>query len=157
LATLNKLGGKHGIGRADIVENRMVGMKSRGCYETPGGSILLKAHRAIESICLDREEAHLKDEIMPKYAKLVYNGLWFAPERMAMQALIDATQNHVSGEVSIKLFKGNVIVQGRKSELSLFDGNLSTFEDDNGAYNQKDAEGFINLTALRLKSKHAHK
>lgn len=151
LQKLNQLGGTHGIGRIDIVENRMVGMKSRGCYETPGGTILLKAHRAIESICLDKELAHLKDSLMPQYAKLIYNGLWFAPERLALQALIDQTQTHVTGEVRIQLHKGNVIVLGRRSQMSLFEQSLSTFEDDAGAYDQKDAAGFIRLHALRLK------
>ncbi len=152
LARLNQLGGANGIGRLDIVENRYVGMKSRGCYETPGGTILLKAHRGIESITLDREAAHLKDELMPRYAKLVYNGYWFSPEREAMQALIDQTQQVVNGEVRLKLYKGAVSVVGRKSETnSLFDDRIATFEDDAGAYDQKDAEGFIKLNALRLK------
>jgi len=149
LKTLNDLGGKHGIGRADIVENRYVGMKSRGCYETPGGAILIKAHRAIESITLDREEAHLKDELMPKYAKLIYNGFWFTPERKMMQAAIDKTQENVYGTVKLKLYKGNVVVVGRKSDRSLFNPEYSTFEEDN-VYNQKDATGFIKLNALRL-------
>ncbi len=152
LQKLNELGGSHGIGRADIVENRYVGMKSRGCYETPGGTILLKAHRAIESITLDRESAHLKDEIMPKYASLIYNGYWWSPEREALQTLIDKTQTPVNGTVRLELYKGNVIVTGRKSETnSLFDASIATFEDDAGAYNQKDAEGFIKLNALRLR------
>ena len=152
LARLNTLGGKHGIGRIDIVENRYVGMKSRGCYETPGGTILLKAHRAIESITLDRESAHLKDELMPRYASLVYNGYWWSPEREALQALIDKTQTCVNGYVRLKLYKGNVIVTGRKSDKdSLFDASIATFEDDAGSYNQKDAEGFIRLNALRLR------
>ena len=152
LATLNQLGGANGIGRLDIVENRYVGMKSRGCYETPGGTILLKAHRGIESITLDREAAHLKDELMPRYAKLIYNGYWFSPEREAMQALIDQTQQVVNGVVRLKLYKGAVSVVGRKSETnSLFDDRIATFEDDAGAYDQKDAEGFIKLNALRLK------
>ena len=152
LATLNKIGGAHGIGRADIVENRYVGMKSRGCYETPGGTIMLKAHRAIESITLDREVAHLKDDLMPRYASLIYNGYWWSPEREAMQTLIDQTQLRVNGTVRLKLYKGNVIVAGRKSESdSLFDENIATFEDDAGSYNQKDAEGFIKLNALRLR------
>jgi len=152
LQKLNELGGSHGIGRADIVENRYVGMKSRGCYETPGGTILLKAHRAIESITLDRESAHLKDEIMPKYASLIYNGYWWSPEREALQTLIDKTQAPVNGTVRLTLFKGNVIVTGRKSDTnSLFDASIATFEDDAGAYNQKDAEGFIKLNALRLR------
>jgi len=152
LETLNKTGGKHGIGRADIVENRYVGMKSRGCYETPGGTILLKAHRAIESLTLDRESAHLKDELMPKYASLIYNGYWWSPERMALQTLIDQTQIPVNGIVKLKLYKGNVSVSGRMSETdSLFDASIATFEDDAGAYDQKDAEGFIKLNALRLR------
>lgn len=149
LTKLNELGGKNGIGRLDIVENRYVGMKSRGCYETPGGSILLKAHRAIESLCLDREEAHLKDEIMPKYASLIYNGYWFSPEREALQALIDNTQKRVFGKVYLKLYKGNVIVTGRESKNSLFNEAYSTFEEDS-VYNQKDAAGFIKLNALRF-------
>ncbi|KIM10833.1 MAG: argininosuccinate synthase [Sulfuricurvum sp. PC08-66] len=149
LKTLNEIGGKHGIGRVDIVENRFVGMKSRGCYETPGGTIMLKAHRAIESICLDREEAHLKDEMMPRYAKLIYNGFWFSPERQMLQAAIDKSQEKVSGTVRIKLYKGNVVVVGRASANSLFDANYSTFEEDE-VYNQKDAAGFIRLNALRF-------
>jgi argininosuccinate synthase len=149
---LNQLGGANGIGRADIVENRYVGMKSRGCYETPGGTILLKAHRAMESLTLDREAAHLKDELMPRYAELVYNGYWFAPERLMLQSAIDQTQQVVNGMVRLKLYKGNVYVSGRKSESnSLFDASIATFEDDAGAYNQKDAEGFIKLNALRLR------
>ncbi len=152
LATLNKIGGAHGIGRADIVENRYVGMKSRGCYETPGGTIMLKAHRAIESITQDREVAHLKDDLMPRYASLIYNGYWWSPEREAMQTLIDQTQLRVNGTVRLKLYKGNVMVAGRKSDSdSLFDENIATFEDDAGSYNQKDAEGFIKLNALRLR------
>ncbi|MEJ2395062.1 MAG: argininosuccinate synthase [Candidatus Thiodiazotropha sp.] len=152
LLKLNQLGGANGIGRADIVENRYVGMKSRGCYETPGGTILLKAHRAMESLTLDREAAHMKDELMPRYAKLVYNGYWFAPERLMLQAAIDETQKVVNGVVRLKLYKGNVAVVGRKSETnSLFDESIATFEDDAGAYNQKDAEGFIKLNALRLR------
>jgi argininosuccinate synthase len=151
LRELNRLGGKHGIGRIDIVENRYVGMKSRGCYETPGGTIMLRAHRAIESITLDREVAHLKDELMPRYASLVYNGYWFAPERQMLQGMIDASQATVSGTVRLKLYKGNVIVVGRKSDNSLFSERLCTFEDDAGAYDQKDAEGFIRLNALRLR------
>jgi len=152
LATLNELGCKHGIGRSDIVENRYVGMKSRGCYETPGGTILLKAHRAIESITLDREVAHLKDDLMPRYASLIYNGYWWSPERETLQTLIDETQNSVNGIVRLKLYKGNVNVLGRKSEKdSLFDETIATFEDDAGSYNQKDAEGFIKLNALRLR------
>lgn len=149
LAELNRLGGKHGIGRLDLVENRYVGMKSRGCYETPGGTILLKAHRAIESLTLDREEAHLKDEMMPRYASLIYNGYWFSPERRALQALIDETQKNVTGSVGLKLYKGNVILAGRTSERSLFNTAYSTFEEDS-VYNQKDAEGFIKLNALRF-------
>lgn len=149
---LNKVGGQHGVGRADLVENRFVGMKSRGCYETPGGTIMLKAHRAIESITLDREAAHLKDELMPRYAKLIYNGFWFAPERLMLQALIDKSQEQVSGTVRIKLYKGNVIVVGRKSPYSLYDPKVVTFEDDQGAYDQKDAAGFIKLNALRLRT-----
>ena len=149
LETLNSLGNKHGIGRIDIVENRFVGMKSRGCYETPGGTIMLKAHRAIESITLDREAAHFKDELMPRYAKTIYNGFWFAPEREMMQAAIDKTQENVEGTVKLKLYKGNVIVVGRDSERSLFSEAHSTFEEDE-VYNQKDAEGFIRLNALRF-------
>ncbi|WP_078118404.1 argininosuccinate synthase [Thiosocius teredinicola] len=149
---LNKVGGENGIGRDDIVENRYVGMKSRGCYETPAGTIMLKAHRAIESLTLDREAAHLKDELMPKYASMIYNGYWWSPEREALQALIDQTQKVVNGTVRMKLYKGNVIVAGRKSPShSLFDESIATFEDDAGAYNQKDAEGFIKLNALRLR------
>ncbi|MET0066412.1 MAG: argininosuccinate synthase [Candidatus Thiodiazotropha sp.] len=152
LLKLNQLGGANGIGRADIVENRYVGMKSRGCYETPGGTILLKAHRAMESLTLDREAAHMKDELMPRYAKLIYNGYWFAPERLMLQAAIDTTQEVVNGVVRLKLYKGNVYVVGRKSESnSLFDESIATFEDDAGAYNQQDAEGFIKLNALRLR------
>ena len=151
LETLNQRGGAHGIGRADIVENRYVGMKSRGCYETPGGTILLRAHRAIESITLDREAAHLKDELMPRYAKLIYNGYWWSPEREMMQAAIDATQTWVNGDVRLRLYKGNVVVTGRRSEDSLFDASVATFEDDEGAYDQKDAGGFIKLNALRLR------
>ncbi|MBU2742828.1 argininosuccinate synthase [Acidithiobacillus thiooxidans] len=151
LAHLNTVGGEHGVGRLDIVENRYVGMKSRGCYETPGGNILLKAHRAIESIALDREVAHLKDELMPRYASIVYNGFWWSPERRALQTLIDQTQRLVSGVVRVKLFKGTCSVVGRKSQESLFDPRIATFEDDAGAYNQKDAEGFIKLNALRLR------
>ena len=152
LALLNKLAGAHGVGRLDIVENRYVGMKSRGCYETPGGSVLLKAHRAIESITLDREVAHLKDELMPGYAKLIYNGYWWSPERAMLQNMIDASQVTVNGKVRVKLYKGSVSVVGRMSETdSLFDENIATFEDDGGAYNQKDAEGFIKLNALRLR------
>ena len=152
LAYLNKLGGKHGIGRLDLVENRYVGMKSRGCYETPGGTILLKAHRAIESITLDREVAHLKDDLMPRYASMIYNGYWWSPERLALQSLIDHTQKTVNGWVRLKLYKGNVIVAGRDSKTdSLFDPTIATFEDDKGAYDQKDAAGFIKLNALRLR------
>jgi len=152
LAALNQIGGEHGVGRLDIVENRYVGMKSRGCYETPGGTILLKAHRAIESITLDREVAHLKDELMPRYATLIYNGYWWSPERRMLQQMIDTSQAPVNGVVRLKLYKGNVTVVGRKSETdSLFDANIATFEDDAGAYDQKDAEGFIKLNALRLR------
>ena len=151
LATLNERGGVNGVGRADIVENRYVCMKSRGCYETPGGSILLRAHRAIESITLDREVAHLKDELMPRYAKLIYNGYWWSPERHALQAAIDQTQSVVNGEVRLSLYKGNVTVVGRRSSDSLFDARIATFESDDGAYDQKDAEGFIKLNALRLR------
>lgn len=152
LETLNQLGGKHGIGRLDLVENRYVGMKSRGCYETPGGTILLRAHRAIESITLDREVSHLKDDLMPRYAALIYNGYWWSPERKAIQALIDMTQESVNGWVRLKLYKGNVMVIGRDSKTdSLFDENIATFEDDAGAYNQIDAAGFIRLNALRLR------
>lgn len=151
LAELNRIGGEHGIGRLDIVENRYVGMKSRGCYETPGGTIMLRGHRAIESITLDREVAHLKDELMPRYAKIIYNGYWWSPEREMMQAMIDASQAYVNGVVRLKLYKGNVDVVGRKSDDSLFDENIATFEDDAGAYDQKDAEGFIKLNALRLR------
>jgi len=149
LEALNKYGNKHGIGRIDIVENRFVGMKARGCYETPGGTIMLKAHRAIESITLDREAAHLKDEMMPRYAKLIYNGLWFSPEREMLQASIDKSQEFVNGVVRLKLYKGNVIVVGRSSADSLFNEEYSTFEEDE-VYNQKDAEGFIKLNALRF-------
>jgi len=152
LTELNRLGGKHGIGRLDLVENRYVGMKSRGCYETPGGSIMLKAHRAIESLCLDREVAHLKDELMPRYAALIYNGYWWSPERKLLQTMIDASQVSVNGWVRLKLYKGNVIVAGRDSKTdSLFDPNIATFEDDAGAYNQADAAGFIRLNALRMR------
>lgn len=152
LAELNKLGGKHGIGRLDLVENRYVGMKSRGCYETPGGTIMLKAHRAIESLTLDREVAHLKDDLMPRYASLIYNGYWWSPERIALQTLIDHTQKSVNGTVRLKLYKGNVIVAGRDSKTdSLFDSSIATFEDDKGAYDQKDAGGFIKLNALRMR------
>ena len=151
LAHLNTVGGEHGIGRLDIVENRYVGMKSRGCYETPGGTILLKAHRAIESITVDREVAHLKDELMPRYASIIYNGFWWSPERRALQTLIDQTQRLVNGVVRLKLYKGSCMVVGRQSQESLFDPRIATFEDDAGAYNQKDAEGFIKLNALRLR------
>lgn len=150
---LNKRAGAHGIGRDDIVENRFVGMKSRGCYETPAGTVMLKAHRAMESLTLDREAAHLKDELMPKYANMVYNGFWFAPEREMLQAAIDQTQEVVNGEVRLKFYKGNVIVVGRKSDNSLFNEKIATFEDDEGAYDQKDAAGFIKLNALRLRLK----
>ncbi|MDT8310333.1 MAG: argininosuccinate synthase [Methylophaga sp.] len=149
---LNKVAGAHGIGRLDIVENRYVGMKSRGCYETPAGTVMLRAHRAIESLTLDREVAHLKDELMPRYASMIYNGYWWAPERKMMQTMIDASQQTVNGDVKIKLYKGNVVVVGRRSATdSLFDESIATFEDDLGAYDQKDAEGFIKLNALRLK------
>ncbi len=151
LAHLNKVAGANGIGRTDIVENRYVGMKSRGCYETPGGTVMLKAHRAIESLTLDRELAHLKDDLMPRYASLVYNGYWFSPERQALQVLIDQSQQYVSGKVRLKLYKGNVIVVGRESDNSLFDEDIATFEDDAGAYDQADAGGFIKLNALRLR------
>jgi argininosuccinate synthase len=152
LAHLNKIGGKHGIGRLDLVENRYVGMKSRGCYETPGGTIMLKAHRAIESITLDREVAHLKDDLMPRYASMIYNGYWWSPERLALQTLIDHTQKSVNGWVRLKLYKGNVIVAGRDSKTdSLFDSSIATFEDDAGAYDQRDAGGFIKLNALRMR------
>ncbi len=149
---LNKIAGANGIGRLDIVENRYVGMKSRGCYETPAGTVMLKAHRAIESLTLDREVAHLKDELMPRYASLVYNGYWWSPEREMMQTMIDASQANVNGKVRLKLYKGNVVVVGRASDTdSLFDESIATFEDDGGAYNQKDAEGFIKLNALRMR------
>ncbi|PTQ84425.1 argininosuccinate synthase [Nitrosomonas ureae] len=152
LEKLNTLGGKNGIGRLDLVENRYVGMKSRGCYETPGGSILLRAHRAMESITLDREVAHLKDDLMPRYAELIYNGYWWSPERRMLQVLIDASQERVNGWVRLKLYKGNITVVGRDSHTdSLFDPNIATFEDDAGAYNQRDAAGFIKLNALRLR------
>jgi len=150
LFLLNTIAGKHGIGRIDLVENRFIGMKSRGVYETPGGTILLHAHRAIESITLDRGEAHLKDEIMPKYAEAIYNGLWFSSERRAMQILIDSTQSNVSGDVKLKLYKGNVIIVGRQSPLTLYNPSLVSF-DERGDYNQKDAEGFIKISSLRLK------
>ena len=151
-AKLNELGRDNGIGRLDLVENRFVGMKSRGVYETPGGTILLTAHRAMESITLDRGAAHLKDEMMPRYAELIYNGFWFSPEREMLQAMIDKSQDHVEGEVRLKLYKGNVIVTGRESPKSLYSVNLVTFGDDKGAYDQKDAEGFIRLNALRLRT-----
>jgi len=151
LTLLNEIGGANGIGRADIVENRYVGMKARGCYETPGGTIMLKAHRAIESITLDREVAHLKDELMPRYASLIYNGYWWSPERQMLQTMIDESQQYVNGVVRLKLYKGNVTVIGRKSKDSLFDERIATFDDDAGAYNQQDAEGFIKLNALRLR------
>ena len=152
LTELNRLGGENGIGRLDIVENRFVGMKSRGAYETPGGTIMLRAHRAIESITLDREVAHLKDSLMPKYAELIYNGFWWSPEREMLQVAIDHSQEFVSGVVRLKLFKGNVDVVGRKSPHSLFDEKIATFEDDGGTYDQADAEGFIKLNALRLRN-----
>ncbi|MEM5530162.1 argininosuccinate synthase [Gammaproteobacteria bacterium AS21] len=151
LETLNKVGGANGVGRLDIVENRFVGMKARGCYETPGGSIMLKAHRAIESITLDREAAHLKDELMPRYAKLIYNGFWWSEERKMLQQSIDYSQRHVNGDVRIKLYKGNISVVGRRSNDSLFDEAIATMEDDAGSYNQQDAEGFIKLNALRMR------
>ncbi|MCB1667160.1 MAG: argininosuccinate synthase [Porticoccaceae bacterium] len=151
LRHLNEVAGANGIGRLDLVENRYVGMKSRGCYETPGGTVMLKAHRAIESITLDREVAHLKDSLMPKYAELIYNGYWWSPEREMLQKMIDESQQFVNGKVRLKLYKGNVVVVGRQSEDSLFDEKIATFEDDAGAYNQKDAEGFIKLNALRLR------
>jgi argininosuccinate synthase len=152
MEALNRMGGAHGVGRTDIVENRYVGMKSRGCYETPAGTILLKAHRAIESLTLDREAAHLKDELMPRYASLIYNGYWWSPERRLLQQMIDASQERVNGSVRLKLYKGNVIVVGRRSDTdSLFDGHIATFEDDAGAYDQHDAEGFIKLNALRMR------
>ena len=152
LTKLNQLGNKHGIGRLDLVENRYVGMKSRGCYETPGGTIMMRAHRAIESITLDREVAHLKDDLMPRYASLIYNGYWWSPERKMMQLMIDSSQSHVNGWVRLKLYKGNVIVVGRDSKSdSLFDPHVATFEDDGGAYNQMDAAGFIKLNALRMR------
>ncbi len=157
LAALNDLGRDNGIGRLDLVENRFVGMKSRGVYETPGGTILLQAHRAIESITLDRGAAHLKDELMPRYAELIYNGFWFSPEREMLQALIDKSQEDVEGDVRLKLYKGNVIVTGRRSPKSLYSDALVTFEDDRGAYDQKDAEGFIRLNGLRLRTLAARK
>lgn len=151
LTHLNKVGGEHGVGRDDIVENRYVGMKSRGCYETPGGTIMLKAHRAIESITLDREVAHLKDELMPRYASVIYNGYWWSPERHMLQAAIDHSQQFVNGDVRLKLYKGSVSILGRQSSDSLFDEKIATFEDDEGAYHQRDAEGFIKLNALRMR------
>ena len=151
LETLNRIGGANGIGRDDIVENRYVGMKSRGCYETPGGTIMLTAHRAIESLTLDREVAHLKDELMPRYANIIYNGYWWSPERKMLQTAIDESQGVVNGKVRLKLYKGNVIVAGRQSADSLFDESIATFEEDAGAYDQKDAEGFIKLNALRMR------
>jgi argininosuccinate synthase len=151
LAELNRLGGRHGVGRLDMVENRYVGMKSRGCYETPGGSIMLKAHRAMESITLDREVLALKDDLMPRYARMIYNGYWFSPERRLLQQLIDASQAPVNGSVRLKLYKGTVLVSGRASKDSLFDASIATFEDDKGAYNQADAGGFIRLNALRMR------
>ncbi len=151
LERLNRVGGANGIGRLDLVENRYVGMKSRGCYETPGGTIMLRAHRAIESLTLDREVAHLKDDLMPRYAEMIYNGYWWSPERHMLQAAIDQTQSVVNGKVRLKLYKGNIILAGRQSADSLFDASIATFEDDAGAYNQKDAEGFIKLNALRMR------
>ena len=151
LAELNRLGGRHGVGRLDLVENRYVGMKSRGCYETPGGTIMLKAHRAMESITLDREVLALKDDLMPRYARMIYNGYWFSPERRLLQLLIDASQQPVNGRVRVKLYKGTVLVSGRSSRDSLFDPSIATFEDDQGAYNQADASGFIRLNALRMR------
>ena len=152
LTELNRLGGKHGIGRLDLVENRYVGMKSRGCYETPGGTIMLKGHRAIESITMDREVLALKDDLMPRYARMIYNGYWFAPERLLLQKLIDESQSVVNGRVRLKLYKGTVLVTGRSSKTdSLFDPMISTFDDDGGAYNQADAAGFIKLNALRMR------
>jgi Argininosuccinate synthase len=151
LSKLNQLAGKHGIGRLDLVENRYTGMKSRGCYETPGGTILLRAHRAIESITLDAEAGHLKDGLMPKYAQLIYDGYWWSPEREALQALIDKTQEFVSGSVKMSLYKGNITILGRSSDLSLYDSKIVTFEDDENTYNQEDATGFIKINSLRLK------
>ena len=152
LTELNRLGGKHGIGRLDMVENRYVGMKSRGCYETPGGTIMLKAHRAIESITMDREVLSLKDDLMPRYGRMIYNGYWFSPERVLLQSLIDQSQATVNGRVKLKLYKGTILVVGRVSKSdSLFDQAISTFDDDGGAYNQADAGGFIKLNALRLR------
>jgi argininosuccinate synthase len=151
LTELNRIGGRHGVGRLDLVENRYVGMKSRGCYETPGGTILLKAHRAMESLTLDREVVALKDDLMPRYARMVYNGYWFSPERRLLQSLVDASQESVNGRVRVKLYKGTVLVTGRKSKDSLFDTRIATFDEDQGAYNQADAEGFIKLNALRMR------
>lgn len=151
LRELNRLAGENGIGRLDIVENRYVGMKSRGCYETPGGTIMLRAHRAMESLTLDREVAHLKDELMPRYAELIYNGYWWSAEREMLQQMIDASQQYVNGMVRVKLYKGNVDIVGRKSDDSLFDEDIATFEEDDGAYDHRDADGFIKLNALRLK------
>ena len=152
LMALNEIGGANGVGRLDIVENRYVGMKSRGAYETPGGTIMLRAHRAIESITLDREVAHLKDSLMPRYAEMIYNGFWWSPEREMLQVAIDHSQHYVNGEVRVRLYKGNVEIAGRRSEDSLFDVKIATFEDDDGAYDQSDAEGFIKLNALRLRN-----
>ena len=152
MIALNAVGSKHGVGRADLVENRYVGMKNRGCYETPAGTIMQKAHRAMESLTLDREVAHLKDELMPRYAQLIYNGYWFSPERRMLQTMIDASQESVNGEVKIRLYKGNIEVRGRRSDDdSLFDEKIVTFENDAGAYDQADATGFIRLNALRLR------
>ncbi len=151
LSRLNELAGKHGIGRLDIVENRFTGMKSRGCYETPGGTILLKAHRTIESITLDSKAGHLKDESMPRYAQLIYDGFWWSPEREALQALINKTQEYVTGSVRLSLYKGNITVLGRESDYSLYDSKIVTFEDDENTYNQADATGFIRINSLRLK------
>ena len=153
LEKLNKLAASNGIGRVDIVENRYVGIKSRGCYETPGGTIYHRAHKAIESITLDREVMHMKEDVMNKYARLIYNGYWFSPERLALQSLIDNSQKNVNGVVRIKLFKGNAIVLGRKASKSLYSQDLSTFENDSGDYNQQDAEGFIKINSLRLRKK----
>jgi argininosuccinate synthase len=153
LNELNIIAGQHGIGRDDIVENRYVGIKSRGCYETPGGTIYFKAHKAMESITLDREMLHLKEDLTNRYSRLIYNGYWFSPERESLQGLIDSSQNRVSGVVKVKLFKGNVIIEGRKSPNSLYSEDLSTFETDSGAYDQRDAEGFIKINSLRLKTR----
>ena len=152
LSSLNDIAGSHGIGRLDLVENRFTGMKSRGCYESPGGTLLLKAHRAIESITLDREASHLKDELMPKYASLIYQGLWWSPEREALQALIDKTQERVEGEVGLKVFKGNITISSRSSDKSLYNPEIVTFEDDNNSFNQQDASGFIKINSIRLKN-----